>query len=60
MMIFNFILSLLLFNMGLILFTYRLANWNSEINSIISLVFGFALCIVGYAILFSSLREVIM
>jgi len=60
-MIFDFLLSLLLFNMGLILLTYRFANWSSESNYlIISLILGFVLCIVGYSILYVSLREVIM
>lgn len=60
-MILNVITGLFLFNMGLILVTYRLANLSSESNYlIISLIVGFVLCMVGYAILFSSLREVIM
>jgi hypothetical protein len=60
-MIFNFLLSLLLFNLGLVLLTYRFANWSSESNYLIlSLILGFVLCIVGYSILFSSLREVVM
>lgn len=60
-MIFNIVIGLILFNIGLVLVTYRFANFASESNYfIISLIVGFTLCLIGYSILFAGLREVVM
>ena len=61
-MIFNVIIGLILFNIGMVLLTYRFANFGSEGGNylVISLIVGFVLCMVGYSILFNSLRDVIL